>query len=467
MTNGPPDEHIDRAAYLQARREEIRRRRARERAAARRRGIAVLTLVVVLVVSLLVVLLGGGGGRTGGLIPSTHAYGGVTSTSTGMPELSDEVPALVVRTTPAPALPFPSGGQGAVAVVGSGVLDETANEQPVPIASVTKMMTAYLTLRAHPLTGDESGPVEHFTAADHANWLTYAENDLSNVELVAGEQLTERQLLEALLLPSADNVADWLARWVGGTEQHFVAMMNETAHRLGMDHTHYADASGVDPKTVSTAGDQALLASIDMRNPVFRSIVALQDVPFPVEGSIWNVNPALGVDGIVGIKSGFTQAASGCLATAAWRTVGDRKVLVIAVVLGQRLGLWQAADADEALIQAVGPRLEIGAPLGTRTVIGKLSVPWSHASLQASITAPLRLVGLPGLHVSSRLVGARVSRANLAHGWPAGARVGELRLRSQYGPLMSLPVTIGRPIAAPPVGDRPAKAVVSLRVVRR
>jgi len=76
--------------------------------------------------------------------------------------------------------------------------------------------------------------------------------------LVLSEQLTELQALQALLLPSANNIAAVLARWDGGSAGRFVARMNATARSLGMTHTRYTDPSGYDDATVSTAADQGL-----------------------------------------------------------------------------------------------------------------------------------------------------------------------------------------------------------------
>ncbi len=370
-----------------------------------------------------------------------------------LPHLEALLPAVAPGTGRLPAMPFPAKGEGALAVMGTGVVAESPREKEVPIASVTKMMTAYLVLKAHPLTGTEQGPSLTFTEKDHLAWMRYAAADDSNVELVKGESLTERQLLEALLIPSADNVADILARWVGGTEPAFVAEMNQAAALLGMDHTHYADASGLDPRSVSTAADQALLATVVMENPVFRSIVAKPDVPFPVMGHVWNYNPAIGVDGIVGVKSGFTPQAGGCLVTAAWRRVGGRHVLVVSAVLGQVLGLGQAAAGDEALLTAATGRLRLLQPYGTSLGAARVAVPWLHAGREAALAAPVALVGFDGLLVHSTLVGAPVTTGELRHGWPAGAVVATLEVSSRFGKVEELPVTLVRAIPAPPAGS--------------
>src|SRR5205814_7710540 len=130
----------------------------------------------------------------------------------------------------------------------------------------------------------------------------------SIVPIVAGEELTELQALQALLLPSANNVAAVLARWDAGSEARFVARMNATAQSLGMSHTRYTDPSGFDDATVSTAADQVRLIDRAMRVPVFAGIVATPSATLPVAGTVHNTNTLLGHDGFVGVKTGSDDA---------------------------------------------------------------------------------------------------------------------------------------------------------------
>jgi D-alanyl-D-alanine carboxypeptidase (penicillin-binding protein 5/6) len=112
-------------------------------------------------------------------------------------------------------------------------------------------MTAYLTLKRYPLSGAQDGftiTVTEDRAQDEAQ--DKAENQ-SGVAVGTGEQLTERQLLEALLIPSGNNIAQILATEVAGSEPRFIAEMNAEARALGMEHTTYTDPSGFDPSTVS------------------------------------------------------------------------------------------------------------------------------------------------------------------------------------------------------------------------
>jgi D-alanyl-D-alanine carboxypeptidase (penicillin-binding protein 5/6) len=132
----------------------------------------------------------------------------------------------------------------AALVLGHGRPAASPHEQPVPIASLAKVMTAYLTLERYPLSGAQDGFTITVTAAEKLAEAQDADQDQSVVAVRPGEQLTERQLLEALLIPS-DNITRMLAARVAGSETRFVAEMNTEARALGMDHTVYTDPSGV------------------------------------------------------------------------------------------------------------------------------------------------------------------------------------------------------------------------------
>ena len=151
-------------------------------------------------------------------------------------------------------------------------------------------MTAYLVLRDHPLRLGEDGPTITLTTGDVDDTERRRGQDESIVPVAAGEVLTERQALQALLLPSANNIAAVLARWDAGSEGRFVARMNATARSLGMTHTRYTDPSGYDDGTVSTATDQVRIVDQAMRVPVFASIVATPSATLPVAGTVYNTD---------------------------------------------------------------------------------------------------------------------------------------------------------------------------------
>jgi D-alanyl-D-alanine carboxypeptidase (penicillin-binding protein 5/6) len=230
---------------------------------------------------------------------------------------------------------WPSQGQAALTTTDSAHLSAGPGQEPVPIASVAKLMTAYVVLRHLPLQVGEPGPVIRLTAEDVSETAVRRSRQESVVPVVDGERLTELQALQALLLPSANNIAVVLARRVEGTVPAFVRDMNAAADDLGMSDTRYTDPSGFDEGTVSTAADQLRLVEEAMRDPVLADIVGTHEAQLPVAGIVHNTDTLLGTDGFVGVKTGSDDAAGGCFAFRAVRTVDGERTTITGVVLGQ------------------------------------------------------------------------------------------------------------------------------------
>jgi D-alanyl-D-alanine carboxypeptidase (penicillin-binding protein 5/6) len=230
---------------------------------------------------------------------------------------------------------WPAYGQAAFVRTGRSQIEVGPNQRPAPIASVAKVMTAYLVLRDHPLQPGQGGPTITLTDGDVADTESRAGRDESIVPVAAGEQLTELQALQALLLPSANNIAAVLARWDAGSADRFVARMNAAARSLGMTHSRYTDPSGYDDATVSTAADQVRIVVQAMRQPVFASIVATPSATLPVAGTVENTDRLLGYDGFVGVKTGSDSSAGGCFAFRAVRSIDGKRTTLTGVVLGQ------------------------------------------------------------------------------------------------------------------------------------
>jgi D-alanyl-D-alanine carboxypeptidase (penicillin-binding protein 5/6) len=252
---------------------------------------------------------------------------------------------------------WPATGQGAYQI-GDDTPRASADQQPVPIASVAKVMTAMVVLADLPLHGAESGPTFVVSQRDVADTAARRAREESVVPLRAGERLTERQALLAMLLPSANNVAVLLARAVSGSVAAFVAEMNRTAHGLGMQHTKYTDPSGFDPATVSTATDQLLLAEAAAKDATLTTLMGTRSYRLPVAGLVQNTDTLLGTGGFVGMKTGSDDAAGGCFMFRAYRSVRGFNVQVIGVVLGQqghRL-IDAALYAAKQLVDRVAPQ---------------------------------------------------------------------------------------------------------------
>ena len=320
---------------------------------------------------------------------------------------------------------WPGGAEAAVGLPGIGLLGAHGGSQPVPIASLAKIMTAYVVLSDHPLPAVGSGPAITVTAADAAAYAGDQRQGQSVVRVTPGEKLTERQALEAMLIPSGNNIASLLARWDSGSQSSFVAKMNARARQFGLHSTRYADASGADPATVSTASDQFRLTVAALQIPAFRQIVAMPQVTLPVAGVAYNVNAALGHDRIVGVKTGSSSQAGGCLAFAALRTVAGSHVTIVGVVLGvqatpaQPSELGGVISASENLLASIGGDLEHVQIVRPGAVLGSVSSAWTYGPAAVAATG-VAVTAWPGTPVT-----ITVTPRPLGHAIRQGQRVAQ------------------------------------------
>jgi D-alanyl-D-alanine carboxypeptidase (penicillin-binding protein 5/6) len=266
------------------------------------------------------------------------------------------------------------------------------------------MMTAYIVLHDHPLSDGEQGPSIPVTSEDAAEYQNDAEQGDSSAAVAAGHPLTERQALEALMLPSADNVAMMLAVWDAGSVDEFKEKMNATARSLGMGHTDYTDPSGLAASTVSTALDQLALVRKAMTIPAFAGIVAMPSATIPVAGVIRNYNGRTGQNGIIGVKTGSDSAAQGCWAFAIRRSVGGAERVVYGVVLGAPAppaGLAPAAiAAGVQLADAMPGTVRKITALPAGTPVGTIAVPWSNTPVTVVTTRALSGLAVAGTPIT-------------------------------------------------------------------
>ncbi|MFB7400249.1 serine hydrolase [Streptomyces rubiginosohelvolus] len=246
-------------------------------------------------------------------------------------------------------LSWPGQGQSAVMVDGVGSLGSEGAQKPAPIASVAKVMTAYVILQGHPLKGDEEG--EKITVDQKAEDES-KRPDESTAPLTKGQELTQRQMLQLLMIPSGNNAARLLARWDAGSEDKFIDKMNDAAKDLGMTGSTYTDPSGLEKTTVSTATDQLKLAQAVMRNDVFRKIVDMPEVEIEgIDGKIYNNNNLLLQPGVSGIKTGSSTPAGGNLLWSANTKVDGKVLWIYGAVMGQQAGTGRVYDSLELSLQ--------------------------------------------------------------------------------------------------------------------
>jgi len=274
-----------------------------------------------------VVLLGGGSSPARGHRPRTAARVAAHAPATG-PRLSPDglplaTPALALRGIGDPAADAVSihfhhpPRSGLLFDLDSGrVLWQRAAERQVPIASLTKMMTALLAVRSIP----PDGLVRVTRAA-------IATNGSKVGVLPLGRHIPVRTMLYGLLLPSGNDAAVALAQRAAGSVGRFVDRMNHEAARLGLGCTRFSSPSGYyDQGNFSCPADLAVLAHADLEQPRIASVTRTYSavLPFPIKGGklyLYNNNPLLiyGYPGTTGLKTGYTEASGRCLVATAER----------------------------------------------------------------------------------------------------------------------------------------------------
>ncbi|MFK0223831.1 D-alanyl-D-alanine carboxypeptidase family protein [Streptomyces vinaceus] len=247
-------------------------------------------------------------------------------------------------------IPWPAQGQAAVSANGRTVA--SPDQRSVPIASITKVMTAYVFLRHHRLEEGLPGPSYAYSVEEAARygWRAARNESLTPERPAAGEVFTQRRALEAMMAVSANNVAHEIARWCSGDETVFVKEMNDTARSMGMESTTYTDPSGYDPGNVSTAADQAKLFAAALKEPSFAAVAG---APYVAADGTRNANrnPLLGQAGVFAGKTGTTTHAGRNLVVARRTSAGSPEIVV---VLGQAVAERRSAvDAVSSILDVL------------------------------------------------------------------------------------------------------------------
>ncbi|WP_242884863.1 D-alanyl-D-alanine carboxypeptidase family protein [Actinomadura litoris] len=300
----------------------------------------------------------------------------------------------------APALPWPAQGQSVVHVDGLGTMGASGGSAPTPTASVAKVMTAYVYLRGHPLRAGEPGPVLTVSPQAAAQIPMRRKRQESLLGVTANQRLTQRKALEALMIISANDVAHELARWDAGDERAFVAKMNAAARELGMTSTTYTDPSGYDARTVSTAADQVKLLTAAMAVPAFGEIVNHPAyVPDGGGAARPGGNILLGQYGVVGGKTGYTDAAGGNFVFAARKRVAGVPTLIVGAVMAQRSpSAMGAVTAGQQLVAAAEGALTAATLAPANTAVAKVDDGLGGGA-PARAASAVTVVGWPGLSV--------------------------------------------------------------------
>jgi D-alanyl-D-alanine carboxypeptidase (penicillin-binding protein 5/6) len=252
------------------------------------------------------------------------------------PKVKAEKVDVTAPPTSTASISWPKDVQSALGAQGYGVLATNGEQKSVPIASIAKTILALAVLKEKPLILDQPGPQITITQSDVELYKSHLAQNGSVLPITLNEKLSEYQMLQGLMIPSGNNIADTLATWAFGSVSNYLNYANQMVKDMGLTQTIITDASGFSPQTTSSAHDLVIIGEKAMNEPVLKQIVAQKDVTLPTAGLVKNYNTLLEVNNIIGIKTGNSDEAGGCFLLAAQENMDGKDVIIIYAVLGAK-----------------------------------------------------------------------------------------------------------------------------------
>ncbi|WP_169078399.1 D-alanyl-D-alanine carboxypeptidase family protein [Microcella alkalica] len=352
------------------------------------------------------------GGTAAALVTATGVYSTLALLAP-LPGIDGRALERVSVSTPAATVALPGYGASAI-----GPLDEAGTvyagvdlDTVRPIASITKVVTALVVLEQAPLAAGESGPTITLDTAAGRLDEEYRARNGSVAPAEAGLQLTQRQLIDLMLVWSANNYADTLAIWAFGSTENYLAAAAEYLDRHGIENLQVADATGFSPDSAGTPRALLELARLAAAHPVVAESAAQEVIDVPGVGRFENRNLALGRDGVTGLKTGTTEEAGACLLFSGRAQIDGETVDVVGVVLDAEVQSQAAADAralltsvvdDYRLVTVAEPgepvarwRAPWGDEVELRTAEGASELVWGDATSQSFVPTPELRAGFP------------------------------------------------------------------------
>lgn len=253
--------------------------------------------------------------------------------------------------------------------------DGEAYTTPIATASLAKMITVQVVLDKYPLKAGESGPTITMTNDDENRYWWAVNNGGSNARIVAGEQITERQLLEGILLVSANNMADSLAIWAFGSIDGYHQAARQWLNKNNLVNTIVGgDASGFSSETKSTPTDLCKIMLLATKQPALVEILSANTATLPTGEVLQSTNRLLGQNGIFAGKTGYTDEAGRGLMVASHQQIGNVQLTTAAVSLSN--DSYDAAfDTANQLVLALANDLQVYS-ISKGEPIGKISSLW-------------------------------------------------------------------------------------------
>ena len=271
----------------------------------------------------------------------------------------------------------------------------TNDDQVYSLASVSKLITVLVALEARPLAPGSDGETHVWSAEDAAQQAAYIADDGVAYPVPVGTEMTERQMLTLIFLPSANDFADAYARWVFGSNEAFLEAVEAWKVEHGITSLEFVEPTGMDEGNRASAADLVRVARIALANPTVTQFTNLVSAEMPWGiGTVENTNPLLTErPGMLGLKTGTSSSAGYNLVAAQRVDAHGREVTKISVTLGRGSIEARAQSgrdmlaAMDALPQVV-PVVEAGLEVGEAVAATGEQLPLAAAAAASAVLLP-------------------------------------------------------------------------------
>lgn len=303
-----------------------------------------------------------------------------------LPSIPPTVTYEAPRTTSTASVMTWGSSQEAVGTIEQGLLAEKENQIPRPTASTAKLITVLTVLQKKPLLPGQQGPMIEISQADVDKFNDYIAVGGSTAQVSVGEKLSEYQLIQGVMLPSANNLADTLAIWAFGSLENYKQAAQEYVEKIGAQHTTVgSDASGFSPDTVSTASDLTRIGIAAAKHPVLSEVMMQRSVDLPVAGIKNNTNWLLGEDGVIGGKTGNTDQAGGVFVFISKQQLDKgHSTTLVGAVQGEAT-VQRAMQQSQQLIRQASGYLAVIPFLKKGQIVAQYSAPWGETIPAVSV----------------------------------------------------------------------------------
>lgn len=278
-------------------------------------------------------------------------------------------------------LAWPETGSATVAAIGYDFSVSNAEPKPISTASMAKVITVLCVLEKRPLKLGETGPTLTMTADDVSRLQQQYDQGGSHLAISEGEHLTQYQMLQAIMLPSANNIADSLAIWAFGSLENYQKYAQDYVQKHGMLHTHIGpDASGFDPSTTSTTSDLTTLGKLAADNPVIMQVAGTKNATFETAGEVYNTDTLLGDGILTGLKTGSNEGNSGGFIFTSAAKKDSRNITIVGAIVDAGSSSNAVAEA-ERLASSVGGNFDVVNYTKAGEQVGRYTTAWGSSGV--------------------------------------------------------------------------------------